>query len=100
EFQERSAKLGALLLRELRSTGLPGIAAVRGRGLWAGIDLEDGMPTGRRFSELLLDEGVLAKDTHGQTIRLAPPLVVTADDLEFLMTALRLALDRAWTEPA
>jgi ornithine--oxo-acid transaminase len=49
--------------------------------LWAGVDIDPGVGTGRMVCEALMARGVLAKDTHGSTIRLAPPLVVTPEDL-------------------
>ena len=48
--------------------------AVRTRGLWAGIDIDPALMSGREMSEAMLAKGVLVKDTHGSTIRLAPPL--------------------------
>ncbi|HEX8066739.1 MAG TPA: ornithine--oxo-acid transaminase [Thermoleophilaceae bacterium] len=98
EHQERSARLGARALRELREASLPLVAGVRGRGLWIGIDLVDGAPPARAVCERLLDRGLLCKDTHETTIRLAPPLVLTDDDLDFALAALRRELGPA--EPA
>ena len=82
EFQERSARLGARLHEGLNALVGRGVLAVRGRGLWAGIDIDPALMTGRQAVERLADRGVLAKDTHGSTIRLAPPLVVTEQDLD------------------
>ena len=65
---------------------------VRVIGLWAGVDIDPKLATGRQVAELLMRRGVLAKDTHGSTIRLAPPLVVTADDLEFALEQLEAVL--------
>jgi ornithine--oxo-acid transaminase len=65
---------------------------VRCRGLWAGIDLEPGALSGRELCERLLDRGVLAKDTHGATIRLAPPIVITEDEIDLLVATLREAI--------
>ena len=56
---------------------------MRGRGLWAGVDIDPAHGTGREISERLLGRGVLVKDTHGSTIRLAPPLVITEEDLDW-----------------
>ena len=53
------------------------VREVRGRGLWAGVDIDPAHGTGRELSEKLMKRGVLVKDTHGSTIRIAPPLVVT-----------------------
>ncbi len=61
-----------------------GAVAVRSRGLWAGIDLDPALMTGRQACMRLLDRRVLAKDTHGSTIRLAPPLVIEPDQLDWL----------------
>ena len=60
-----------------------GVLAVRGVGLWAGIDIDPKLATGREVCEALMAKGVLAKDTHGSTIRLAPPIVVSKRDLDW-----------------
>jgi len=92
EFQRRSAVLGQVLAEGLRDLGPYGIVASRVRGLWAGVDIDPSLMTGRQLIERLADHGVLAKDTHGSTIRLAPPLVVTETDLDLLLTALKASL--------
>jgi ornithine--oxo-acid transaminase len=84
-FQRASAELGAWLLQALRDAGIPQVAEVRGRGLWIGIDLVPSAGTARAACERLMGLGVLAKDTHESTIRLAPPLCVTRDDLEWAL---------------
>ena len=66
--------------------------AVRGRGLWAGVDIDPALMTGRQAVERLAERGILAKDTHGSTIRLAPPLVVTEQDLEHAVAQLKAIL--------
>jgi ornithine--oxo-acid transaminase len=68
------------------------VLAVRGVGLWAGIDIDPALASGRRVCELLMGRGVLVKDTHGSTIRLAPPLVITADELDFAIDQLDTVL--------
>lgn len=87
EFQERSAKLGDHLADGLRELVGQGVDEVRARGLWAGIDISPAVMTGRDFCEELLGHGVLAKEAHGQTVRLAPPLVSTEEDLDVLLRA-------------
>ena len=91
EYQSRARELGGVL-RELLDA-LPGdrVSAVRSRGLWAGIDIIG--RTGRDVCEGLMRRGVLAKDTHGSTIRLAPPLVIDRADLEWAVAQLRAELD-------
>jgi ornithine--oxo-acid transaminase len=81
EFQERSAKLGAHLHDRLNALPADVVKEVRGRGLWAGVEFTT--LGGRDVSERLMSSGVLAKDTHGTTIRLAPPLVISQDDLDW-----------------
>jgi ornithine--oxo-acid transaminase len=87
EFQRRSADLGARLDTGLRSLMGRGVEAVRSRGLWSGVDIDPTLMTGREFCEALLHEGVLAKEAHGQTVRLAPPLVASEDDIDLLVDA-------------
>ncbi len=87
------AELGARLHAGLRRAGRPRrLTAVRGRGLWAGVDIDPALMTGRQACERLAERGVLAKDTHGSTIRLAPPLVVTADELDHAVAQLGAVL--------
>ena len=80
EFQERSAKLGTHLHDRLNALPASAVREVRGRGLWAGVEFTE--LSGRDVSERLMAAGVLAKDTHGTTIRLAPPLMISQDDLD------------------
>jgi ornithine--oxo-acid transaminase len=72
----------------LRSLVGTGVLAVRCRGLWAGVDVDPALMTGRELCEALMKRGVLTKDTHASTVRLAPPLVATEDDIAFLVDAL------------
>ncbi|MEV8568408.1 ornithine--oxo-acid transaminase [Streptomyces sp. NPDC051322] len=93
EFQQRAAELGDHLHRELGLlVGGGSVEAVRGRGLWAGVDVAPARGTGREISEKLMDRGVLVKDTHGSTIRLAPPLVISKEDLDWGLDQLRTVL--------
>jgi ornithine--oxo-acid transaminase len=94
EPQQRARDLGEVLAHELSELVGHGLVAVRTRGLWAGIDVDPSIGTGREICERLLSTGVLAKDTHGSTIRLAPPLVVAEDDLRWAVERLRDALHR------
>jgi ornithine--oxo-acid transaminase len=93
EYQQRATELGDHLHHELNVlTGTGKITAVRGRGLWAGVDIDPTHGTGRQISQRLLERGVLVKDTHGATIRLAPPLVITKEDLNWAMDQFRAVL--------
>ncbi|MEV4220951.1 ornithine--oxo-acid transaminase [Nonomuraea sp. NPDC049725] len=92
EFQERAARLGDIMHTRLRELVGDGVVTVRGRGLWAGVDVDPSLATGREVSKALLERGVLAKDTHGSTIRLAPPIVISEEDLHRAIDLLADAL--------
>jgi ornithine--oxo-acid transaminase len=92
DFQARAAELGELVRERLQAMVGRGVVAFRTRGLWAGVDVDSAVGTGRAVCEALMDRGVLAKDTHGSTIRLAPPLVVSPDDLHWGLDQLAAVL--------
>ncbi|MFG3548952.1 ornithine--oxo-acid transaminase [Streptomyces sp. NPDC047725] len=92
EFQRRAAELGAVLREGLTALVGKGVVGFRARGLWAGVDVDPAIGTGREISERLMREGVLVKDTHGSTIRLAPPLTVTGEELEGALRTLEKVL--------
>ncbi|MDQ4051725.1 MAG: ornithine--oxo-acid transaminase [Actinomycetota bacterium] len=83
EFQRRATDLGVTLRARLDAMMGRGLVGVRTRGLWAGLDIDPTIGTGREVCEALMARGVLAKDTHGSTIRLAPPLVISEEDLSW-----------------
>ncbi|RDH77043.1 ornithine--oxo-acid transaminase [Mycolicibacterium moriokaense] len=83
EFQTRSAELGERLHGGLRALIGKGVIAVRGMGLWAGVDIDPTIGTGKQISMRLAERGVLVKDTHGSTLRFAPPLVITAEEIDW-----------------
>lgn len=84
--------MGAYLHGMLRELPVRHVAEVRGRGLWAGVQLAEGMPSARAVCERLLARRVLAKDAHEGTIRIAPPLVVERDELTWAVEQLADAL--------
>ena len=92
EFQKRAETLGHYLDDGLQALVGHGIEAVRCRGLWAGVDISPEVSSGRAFCEGLVEHGVLAKEAHGQTVRLAPPIVATEEDLDVLLGAFRSVL--------
>ncbi|TFV84997.1 ornithine--oxo-acid transaminase [Microbacterium sp. dk485] len=93
EFQTRATALGEHLQGRLAELVGSGVTAVRAAGLWAGIDIDPAVGTGREVAERLLARGVLVKDTHGQTIRIAPPLVIRATELDWAVEQLKYVLD-------
>ncbi|MFZ1409849.1 MAG: ornithine--oxo-acid transaminase [Micropruina sp.] len=98
EMQERSRTLGAHLHRRLQALIGHGVDEVRGAGLWAGVDIDPYLGSARSVCYRLLARGVIAKDTHTKTIRLAPPLVITEGELDKAVDALADALTEARAE--
>ncbi|WP_404312190.1 ornithine--oxo-acid transaminase [Agrococcus terreus] len=91
-MQERARVLGERLHEGLGALVGHGVTAVRGVGLWAGIDIDPAVGSARDVCLRLLERGILAKDTHGQTVRLAPPIVIEEADLDMLVDAFREAV--------
>jgi ornithine--oxo-acid transaminase len=88
EFQRRATVLGAHMHERLAALVGRGVEEVRCRGLWAGVDLSAGGLSGRQASEALMRSGVLCKETHERTLRLAPPLVISEPELDCGLDAL------------
>ncbi len=82
EMQARSTDLGAHLHARLGELVGRGLAEVRGRGLWAGAELAPHIGLGRPISEQLARRGILVKETHDTTLRFAPPIVITRDEID------------------
>ena len=85
EFQEASRANGEYMLKTLAEAGVPTVEEIRGRGLWAGIQLTPEARPARKTAERLVEAGILAKDTHESTIRLAPPLTITREELDWAL---------------
>lgn len=85
-------------LRPLVGRGL--LTEIRGAGLWLGLDVAPHLGTARDLCYRLMAKGVLAKDTHGRTIRFAPPLVISADDVDAVIDATTQALEEAERQAA
>jgi ornithine--oxo-acid transaminase len=88
KLPENAHELGEYMLDRLRQIDSPHVAQVRGRGLWAGIILKPAAGGARRFCEALKERGVLAKETHWNVIRLAPPLVITREEVDWALERL------------
>ncbi|MFO1055286.1 MAG: ornithine--oxo-acid transaminase [Planctomycetota bacterium] len=88
----RSAELGRWMLDELRRTPSPLIEEVRGIGLWFGVQLKPAAGGARQYCERLRERGILCKETHTHTIRIAPPLVIRRSDLEWALAEIRAVL--------
>jgi ornithine--oxo-acid transaminase len=88
KLPEHAHELGKYMFERLRQIDSPHVAQVRGRGLWAGIVLKPEAGGARRFCEALKERGVLAKETHWNVIRLAPPLVITREETDWALERL------------
>jgi ornithine--oxo-acid transaminase len=82
---EKSRVLGARMIERLRAIKSPALKDVRGRGLWVGAEIDPAVASARTACERLLDKGVLSKETHRTVVRLAPPLVIARDDLDWAL---------------
>jgi ornithine--oxo-acid transaminase len=91
KLAERSAELGDYFLAQLRLLTNSRIREIRGKGLWIGVEMKD---AARPYCDALMREGVLCKDTHRNVIRMAPPLIITRDEIDWLLTRIRRVLNR------
>ena len=86
---ERSNELGSWFMDELRKIESPHVELVRGRGLFVGVVIRNESGPARPFCEELQRRGILAKETHEQVIRFAPPLVIEKETLEWVVGEVR-----------
>jgi ornithine--oxo-acid transaminase len=91
KLPERSAELGAYFLEQLKTLRSPDLKEVRGRGLWIGIELHS---KARPYCEALKQEGILCKETHDRVIRIAPPLVITRDEIDWAFERIRRVVEK------
>jgi len=92
EMVEHSAELGEYFLDKLRAISSPHVELIRGKGLWIGIVLKDSAGGARRFCEALQHDGLLCKETHETVIRVAPPLTITRDEIDWAVDRIGKAL--------
>jgi ornithine--oxo-acid transaminase len=92
KLSQRSDELGSWFMSELRALESPHVEEVRGQGLMVGVVIKASSGTARPFCEALHARGILAKETHHQVIRFAPPLTISREDLEFALEQAREVL--------
>ncbi len=92
DLANRAAELGEWFIDELQAISSPHVAEVRGRGMMVGVEIKETSGTARPFCEALMERGILAKETHGQVVRFAPPLVITREILEDVLPDIRAVL--------
>ena len=88
---ERSAELGEYFLNKLKTLRSPDLKEVRGIGLWIGVEMK---VAARPFCEALKAEGVLCKETHEKVIRIAPPLVITRDEIDWAFDRIKKVIEK------
>jgi len=93
ELAERSHQLGEYFMEQLSEIPSPHVKDVRGRGLLIGVELKPQAGGARRFCEALQDKGILAKETHENVIRFAPPLVIDKADIDWALPSIREVLN-------
>lgn len=93
KLPERSAELGEYLVKRLETISSKHVKEIRGKGLFVGIELHPEAGSARRFCVFLKTNGVLCKETHEHVIRLAPPLVITKEEIDWAFERIKLALE-------
>jgi ornithine--oxo-acid transaminase len=89
---QKSQELGNYLMERLQQIQSPAIKEIRGKGLWIGIELDPKIITGRQVAEKMLDKGILTKETHETTLRIAPPLIITKEEIDWAVEQLASCL--------
>ena len=97
ELAARGARLGAHAAERLRTARAPAVTEGRQIGLWIAVDIDPALASAREICERLLSRGVLCKDTHVTTVRIAPPLVTTEDELDWALDRIEAVLREAST---
>ena len=92
KLPERSLEMGKYFVEKLREINSPHVKEVRGKGLMIGVEIRKESGTARPFCECLMNNGILAKETHHQVIRFAPPLVITKEEIDWAMERIRKIL--------
>ncbi len=92
KLPERSAEMGAYLKSELETIRSPLIAEIRGKGLFIGIEIDPKLGTARAVCEALMERGLLSKETHETVVRLAPPLIISKEQIDWAVTQIREVL--------
>ena len=92
ELPQRSAAMGDYLVQQLRSIDTPLIREIRGRGLFIGVEIDSALSSARQVCEMLMDRGLLSKETHETVVRLAPPLIISREEIDWAVTQIREVL--------
>lgn len=99
KLAQRAEEIGDWFMDKLAAIDSPHIASVRGKGLMIGVVIEEASGTARPFCKALMEKGILAKETHEQVVRFAPPLVITREILEEALESIREVFQSPVAEP-
>ncbi len=89
KLAQRAEQLGTYFIEQLTEIPSPHVKEVRGKGLLIGVELKPSAGGARRFCEALQNKGILAKETHENVIRFAPPLVIEKSDIDWALPSIR-----------
>ena len=92
KLDERSHVLGKHMMERLHKMQSPLIRDVRGRGLWVGVDFDPAIISAREVCERFMKNGALSKETHDTVVRLAPPLTITQEELDYALNIFETTL--------
>ena len=93
KLPERSEKMGTYFMEQLTEIPSPHVKEVRGKGLLIGVELKPSAGGARRFCEAMQEKGILAKETHENVIRFAPPLVIEKETIDWALPSIREVLN-------
>jgi len=94
KLPERSMEMGDYLMGKLHGLNSPLIHDIRGRGLFVGIEIDPALGSAREICEVLMDRGLLSKETHETVVRLAPPLVISREEIDWAVAQISEVLDK------
>jgi ornithine--oxo-acid transaminase len=86
---KRAQKFGDYFLSQLKTIHSPVIQEIRGRGLMIGLEVDSQRLSARKLALLLMEKGILTKDTHDTVLRLAPPLIIEKEQIDTIVAAIR-----------
>jgi ornithine--oxo-acid transaminase len=93
DLAAKSAAMGNYLVEQLRNIDSPLIADIRGRGLFIGIEIDASLASAREICEVLMARGLLSKETHETVVRLAPPLIISEEEIDWAVLQIHEVLD-------
>ena len=89
KLAERSDELGTYLVQQLEAINTSLITEIRGAGLWVGVDIDTSKVAAKAVAKALLEKGILCKETHEKTLRLAPPLIITKAEIDWAVDQIK-----------